>query len=124
MFLQTTSHSLKILDAKYKETNLPSIILNCTNLPPTYSWVKSLLNALNKYKGLIDGTFSLWDMPAVHFGIKEEATLYHGKPNPIFQVYVHWNNIEILKKTYEGEWWMGVPVTNHSNATWINTIPC
>jgi hypothetical protein len=80
-----TQRVVKILDANYKKANLPELVKNnCTN--PSPSEQAKLLEVLNEFEDLFDGTLGVWDTEPVTFELKEGAKPYHGRAFPIPQV--------------------------------------
>ncbi len=67
----------RILDAKYKKTDLQSIVQdNCKHLSTDHQ--KKLLQLLKKYKSLFDGTSGDWKTKPVSFQLKEGVSPYQG----------------------------------------------
>jgi hypothetical protein len=72
-----TKHETGILDTKYKEADLQSIVEeSCKHL--TADQQKKLLQLLMKYKLLFDGTLGDWRTKLVSFELREGISLYHG----------------------------------------------
>ncbi len=95
-----TKHLMHILDAKYGKANLRDIVKNnCTHLSiPEQS---SLLELLQDFEVLFDGTLGDWDCEVVSLQLREGAQSYHGHLFPIpkkhldvtkrkFKDYVMW----------------------------------
>ncbi len=61
-----TQQVVKILDAKYVKANLPELVKNnCTNLSPSEQ--DQLLELLEEFEDLFDGTLGVWDIEPVTF---------------------------------------------------------
>ena len=74
------------MDAKYEKANLPEIIENnCSHLNSKEQ--AKLLEVLNKFEDLFDGTLVDWDTEPVSFELKEGAKPYHGRAFPIPKVH-------------------------------------
>jgi hypothetical protein len=78
---QSTQDSTKrvtwILDTKYQKADLQSIVRdNCKHLRANQQ--KKLLQLLNKYESLFDGTLGDWKTKPVSFQSKEGVLPYHG----------------------------------------------
>ncbi len=75
----------RILDAKYKKADLQSIVQdNCNHLSADHQ--KKLLQLLNKYELLFDGTLGGWKTKPVSFQLKKSVTTYHGQAFPVPKV--------------------------------------
>jgi hypothetical protein len=86
MELQSTQDATKratwILDAKYSKADLQSVVRdNCKHLKANQQ--KKLLQLLNKYELLFDGTLGDWKTKPVSFQPKEDASSYHGRAFPV-----------------------------------------
>ena len=81
--LEATKHLIEILDAKYEKANLRAITkADCLNhLSETER--NKLLQLLQEYEELFDGTLGDWDCNLVSLQLKEGAQPYHGRPFPI-----------------------------------------
>jgi hypothetical protein len=100
-----TQRMVKILDAKYEKANLPELVKsNCTNLSPSEQ--AKLLEVLEEFEDLFDGTLGVWDTEPVTFELKEGAKPYHGRAFPIPQVHKETIMREIRRLTDIGvlEW--------------------
>jgi hypothetical protein len=72
-----TKHVTRILDTKYKNADLKSIVRdNCKYLSADQQ--KKLLQLLKIYELLFDGTFSDWKTKLVSFQLREGVSRYHG----------------------------------------------
>ena len=81
-----TQRVVKILDAKYEKANLPDIVQNnCSHLNSEEQ--SKLLEVLNGFENLFDGTLGDWDTKPVSFELKEGAKPYHGRAFPIPKVH-------------------------------------
>ena len=91
--LEATKRLIEILDAKYEKANLRAITEeDCLNhLSATEK--DKLLNLLQEFEELFDGTLGDWDCKPVSLQLKEGAQPYHGRPFPIPKKHV-----ETLKK--------------------------
>jgi hypothetical protein len=76
----------QILDAKYKKANLQAIVRdNCKHLSTDQQ--KKLLQLLNKYKLLFDGTLGDCKTKPVSLQLKEGVSPYHGQVFPVPKIY-------------------------------------
>ncbi len=90
MELQSTQDATKrvtrILDAKYKKTDLQSIVRdNCEHLSADQQ--KKLLQLLTKYESLFDGTLDDWKTKPVSFQLKEGVSPDHSQAFPVPKVH-------------------------------------
>ncbi len=86
MELQSTQNATKhvtwILYAKYQKADLQSIVRNnCKHLSADQQ--KKLLQLLQKYESLFDGTLGDWKTKLVSFQSKEGVSTYHGGAFPV-----------------------------------------
>ena len=81
--LDATKRLIKILDAKYEKANLRAITEDdCLNhLSATER--NKLLQLLQEFEELFDGTLGDWDCTPVSLQLKEGAQPFHGRPFPI-----------------------------------------
>jgi hypothetical protein len=71
-----------IVDAKYQKADLQSIVRdNCKHLSTNQQ--KKLLQLLNKYESLFDGTLGDWKTKLVSFQLKEGVSPCHGQAFPV-----------------------------------------
>jgi hypothetical protein len=71
-----------ILDAKYKNADLQSIVRdNCKHLSADQQ--KKLLQLLKKYESLFDGTLGDWKTKLVLFQLREGVSPYHSQAFPV-----------------------------------------
>ena len=82
---QAVERIKNILDAKYEAADLDQIVAESVHLN-SYEQQK-LLQLLNKYKSLFDGTLGLWKNELVKIELKEGATPYHAKSYSIPKAY-------------------------------------
>ncbi len=109
--LDATKHVTHILDAKYANADLQSIVKNnCKHLSAEDQ--KKLLQLLVKFKTLFDGTLGDWKTKLVSFQLKEGASPYHGRafPVPKIQKDVLIKEVErpcklgVLEQQHYAEW--------------------
>jgi len=87
-----TKRAVKILDAKYEAADLPSIVKEqCNHLNKNEQY--KLLELLEEFAELFDGTLGEFNTEPVSLELKEGAKPYHGKAFPV--PYVH---LETLRK--------------------------
>ena len=79
--LEATKRLIQILDAKYEKANLRTITENCTHLSDPDK--QKLLELLQGFEELFDGTLGDWDCEPVSLQLREGAKPYHGRPFPI-----------------------------------------
>jgi hypothetical protein len=81
--LEATKRLIEILDAKYENPNLMAITEeDCLNHLSTTEKDK-LLNLMQEFEELFDGTLGDWDCNPVSLQLKEGVQPYHGRPFPI-----------------------------------------
>ncbi len=90
MKLQSTQYATKcatrILDAKYSKADLQSVVRDkCKHLSADQQ--KKLLQLLNKYESLFDGTLGDWKTKPVSFQLKEGASPYHCQAFPVPKIH-------------------------------------
>ncbi len=76
-----TQRTVKILDANYTKADLQSVVTNCTKLNSVEQ--TKLLELLEKFEQLFDGTLGNWRTKPVSFQLKDGVTPYHGRAFPI-----------------------------------------
>ena len=76
-----TKRIKQIFDAEYKKFNLKSIVMNLNYLKDKHR--NSLLELLQKYKNMFDGTLGKYTGSDYTIELKEDAKPYHTKPFPI-----------------------------------------
>ena len=89
--LEATKRLIQILDTKYEKADLRAITENCTHLSDPEK--QSLLELLQEFEELFDGTLGDWDGEPVSLQLKEGAKPYHGRSFPIPK-----KHMEITKK--------------------------
>jgi hypothetical protein len=81
-----TKRATQILDAKYSEGDLQSVVRdNCKHLKVDQQ--KMLLQLLKKYESLFDGTLGDWKTKPVSFQLKEGVSPYHGQAFPVPKIH-------------------------------------
>jgi hypothetical protein len=91
--LEATKCLTQILDAKYEKANLRAIVEDDCKKHLSAPKKASLLELLQEFEELFDGTLGDWDCDPVSLELKEGARPYHGRPFPIPKKHV-----EITKK--------------------------
>ena len=85
--LEATKRLIHILDTKYEKANLRAIVTdNCTHLSSPEQ--TKLLELLQEFEELFNGTLGDWDCKPVSLQLKEGTQLYHGWPFPIPKKHV------------------------------------
>jgi hypothetical protein len=109
--LKATTRLIHILDAKYEKANLRAIVTdNYTHLSNPEQ--KTLLELLQEFEELFNGTLGDWDCKPVSLQLKEGAQPYHGRPFPIPKKHVEttkWEvqrlcDLGVLKWQDDSEW--------------------
>jgi hypothetical protein len=109
--LEATKRLIHILDAKYEKANLRAIVTdNCTHLSNPEQ--TKLLELLQEFEELFNGTLGDWDCKPVSLQLKEGAQPYHGRPFPIPKKHVETTKREVqqlcklgvLKWQDDSEW--------------------
>jgi hypothetical protein len=78
----TTKRVMQILDTKYKNADLQSIVRdNCKLLSADQQ--KKLLQLLKKIEPLFDSTLGDWKTKPVSFQLREGVSPYHGRAYPV-----------------------------------------
>jgi hypothetical protein len=81
-----TKHVTRILDAKYQQADLQSIVRdNFKHLSPDHQ--KKLLQLLKTYELLFDSTLGDWKTKLVSFQLKEGVSPYNGQAFPVPKVH-------------------------------------
>ena len=75
----------QMLDAEYKKNNLKSIIINLNYIKDIHK--NSLLELLQKYEEMFDGTLAKYTCSDYTIGLKEDAKPYRVKPFPILTIH-------------------------------------
>jgi hypothetical protein len=78
---ERTQRVKEILEAKYAKADLEQVCTSSSHLQVEQQ--KKLLNLLQKYEELFDGTLGKWNGTDVNIELKEGATPYHAKAYPI-----------------------------------------
>ena len=76
-----TQRVVQILDANYKKADLPAIVSTCTHLSQNEQ--NELLEVLQEFEDLFDGTLGDWNTEPVSFELKRDAKPYHSRAFPI-----------------------------------------
>jgi hypothetical protein len=83
---EATKCVTRILDAKYQKADLQAIVKDkCTHLSTDHQ--KKLMQLLQKYKLLFDGTLGDRKTKPVSFQLKEGSSPYHGRAFPVPKVH-------------------------------------
>jgi hypothetical protein len=85
----------EILEAKYVPAGLEQICSSCTHLQIEQQ--KKLLDLLQKYEDLFDGSLGKWNGTEVNIELKEGATPYHAKAYPIPKCHVETLKMEVQR---------------------------
>ena len=120
---ELTKRALRILDAKYEKADLPAIVSTCDHL--NESQKEKLLQVLEKFETLFDGTLGDWNTDPVHFEFKDGAKPYHGRPFPVPRIHRETMKKEvdrmvklgIMKWEGESEWAFPSFIIPKSNQT-------
>ena len=108
---ELTKKAIKILDAKYEKADLPKIVEEtCEHIDESER--QELLELLQKYEEMFDGTLGDWKTEPVHFELKEGAKPFRGRPCPVPHIHKETLSKEvdrmvelgILKWEGESEW--------------------
>ncbi len=84
--LDATKRATHILDAKYANADLQSIVKNnCKHLSANHQ--KKLLQLLVKFESLFDGALGDWKTKPVSFQLKEGPSPYHGRAFPVPKIH-------------------------------------
>jgi hypothetical protein len=83
---EATKRVTRILDAKYQKADLQANVKDkCTHLSTDHQ--KKLLQLLQNYELLFDGTLGDWKTKPVSFQLKEGVSPYHGQAFPVPKVH-------------------------------------
>eukprot|EP00804_Cyclotella_cryptica_P018327 CCRYP_017977-RA/>CCRYP_017977-RA protein AED:0.45 eAED:0.45 QI:0/-1/0/1/-1/1/1/0/150 len=94
--LEATKRLIHILDAKYEKVNLKAIVKdNCTHLSVPEQ--TKLLELLQEFEELFNGTLGDWDCKPVSLQLKEGAQPYHGRPFQIPKKHVEITKREVQR---------------------------
>ena len=80
-----TQRVVHILDANYQKADLPAVVKTCTHLSQNEQ--NELLELLNEFEDLFDGTLGDWNTEPVSFELKPDAKPYHSRAFPIPKVH-------------------------------------
>jgi hypothetical protein len=80
-----TQRAVRILDANYKKADLPEVIRTCTQLSQHEQ--NELLEVLQEFEDLFDGTLGDWKTEPFSFELKKDAKPYHSRAYPIPKVH-------------------------------------
>ena len=108
--MEATDRATSILDITNKEADLSKLVKECNLLDSGQR--KTLLELLQRYKGLFDGTIGDWNTDPVSIDIKQGAEPYHSQP---YQVKKHSKakfkrevdrlvEMEVLEKCSDSAW--------------------
>ena len=90
-----TKRAVEILDANYEKADLPAVVKeNCSHL--TSADQMQLLQLLQKFEQLFDGTLGDWKTTPVKLELKEGIRPFHGRAYPVPFIHKH-----TLKKEVE-----------------------
>ena len=83
---EATNRVTQILDAHYEKANIvETISKNCSHLSNKKQ--QQIINLLNKYEELFDGTLGDMNTSPVHLEVKEGAKPKHHKPFPVPKIH-------------------------------------
>ena len=83
---EATNRVTQILDAHYEKANIvETISKNCSHLSNNKQ--QQIINLLNKYEELFDGTLGDMNTSPVHLEVKEGAKPKHHKPFPVPKIH-------------------------------------
>ena len=107
---EATERTVRILDAKYEKADLQSVVDDCEHL--SNSEKNKLLELLQEFEELFDGTLGDWTTEPVSFEVKNGATPYRGRAFPVPKVHKETliKEVErlcklgVLKREYDSEW--------------------
>jgi len=80
-----TQRVVRILDANYQRADLPAVVKNCSHLSLVEQ--NMLLEVLEEFEDLFDGTLGDWKTEPVSFELKRDAKPYHSRAFPIPRVH-------------------------------------
>jgi hypothetical protein len=82
----TNKSATWILDAKYSNTDLQSVVrVNCKQLSVDHQ--KKILQLLKKYKLLFDGILGNWKTKPICFQLKKGVSPYHSRAFPVPKIH-------------------------------------
>ena len=102
----------KMTEQKYSPADLPAEVKKCTHL--TNSQQQDLLQLLERFSGLFDGSLGTWKTKPVELELKEGATPYYGRPYPVPKSQEEklkseikrLEKYQVLRKINDSEWGM------------------
>ena len=108
--VQASERLKAILDAKYEKANLDHEVNKCAHL--TTEQQESLLELLQKYEHLFDGTLGKWKSGPYEIHLKEGAQPFHARACPIPKIHERTLRDEVdrlvkigvLRKVNRSEW--------------------
>jgi hypothetical protein len=113
---EMTNRAVKILDSKYEKANLPELVNEYSHL--TVYQRHKLLDLLQEFEELFDGTLGDWDTEPVSLKLKPDAKPFHGRAFPVPHIH-----LKTLKKEMERLCEIGVlkrqPVSEWASPTFI-----
>ena len=71
----------KMTEQKYSPADLPEEVKKCTHLNSQQQ--QELLELLERFSHLFDGTLGTWKTKPVELELREGATPYYGRPYPV-----------------------------------------
>ena len=71
----------KMTEQKYSPADLPAEVKKCTHLNREQQ--NDLLNLLERFSSLFDGSLGTWNTKPVELELREGATPYYGRPYPV-----------------------------------------
>ena len=107
---EATGRIKRILDAKYEKANLKQVIKKLNYLTKVEQ--KGLLNLLQKYETMFNGTLGTYKGSVYKIELKDDIKPYHAKPFPIPKVHEatlkkeveRLIKIGVLKRINQSEW--------------------
>ena len=85
IFHSETKRMKRILDAKYTNADLKTIIESSTH--PDTQERNELYTLLNNYESLFDGNLGTWHGKPYDIKLKPDAEPYHGEPFPVPRIH-------------------------------------
>ena len=107
---EATQRTVRILDAKYENADLQSVVEDCKHLSQTDQ--NKLLELLQDFEELFDGTLGDWRTEPVSFEVKDGVKPYRGRAFPVPKVHKETliKEVErlcklgVLRREYDSEW--------------------
>ena len=105
-----TDRATGIMDNDYHKASLRETVENHAHLEPQEQ--QELLELLEKYEHLFDGTLGQWNHPDYHLELKPDVKPYHAKAFPVPRVHIETLKKEVqrlcdvgvLKRVNRSEW--------------------